>query len=60
MFSTGLVLINYEPKMCLMARDADFGVCRLEPASAYLKVQLSDIEGEDTGLQKGQSLESNC
>lgn len=46
--------------MCLMARDADFGVCRLEPASAYLKVQLSDIEGEDTGLQKGQSLESNC
>ena len=37
-----------------------FRVCRLVSASAYLKVQLSDIEGEDTGLQEGQSLESNC
>lgn len=46
--------------MCLMARDADFEVCKLDPASTYLKVQLSDIEGEDTGLQQGQSLESNC
>lgn len=47
--------MNYELRTCLMARRADFGVCRLEPASTYLKVQLSDIEGEDTGLQK-----SNC
>lgn len=46
--------------MCLMGRDADFGVCRLEPASTYLKVQLSGIEGEDTDLQKGQSQENNC
>lgn len=46
--------------MCLMARDADFEVCRLEPSSTYLKVQLSDIEEEDTVLQKEQSLESNC
>lgn len=46
--------------MCLMAKVADFGVCRLDPASTYLRMQLSDIEGEDSGLQKGQSQESNC